>query len=121
MELRTRILETSLSGQWKEREVADLFSVSLTTVQRLRSKHRHGQSLEPSSPTGAPRKLNASHLQWLKRYLNQWPYATSYELTQKFNRAHRQCAVHRSTILRAMHELGYSYKKNTGSAATRPA
>ena len=41
MELRTRILETSLSGQWKEREVADLFSVSLTTVQRLRSKHRH--------------------------------------------------------------------------------
>ena len=109
IELRTRNLEASVSGRWKEREVAEIFGVSLSTVQRLGSRHRHGESLEPGRSTGAPRKLGPSALRWLQRWLRQSPYTSSYELTKTFNQAHRHGPVHRSTILRAMHDLGYRY------------
>ena len=97
------------------REIVDTFAVSRNSVVRYVAKHRQGRSLEPSVPPGAEPKLGVQEYDWLRAEIKSNPYRTSYELTAKFNREFRSNRVHRSTILRAMHKLGYTYKKRPRS------
>jgi transposase len=115
IELRERIARASVEGGMAVDEIAEIFAVSRNSVKRCIAKHKKGLSLEPGVPPGAEPKLGEPELEWLQAALKSDPYTTSYELTTKFNKMFRTNQVHRSTILRAMHKLGFTYKKRRPS------
>ena len=118
--LRERILRAYLAGEETCPAIAERFFVSLATVERLGRRAREGTGLEPLPRSGRPPKIRATEKRWLKRALKKNPYTSSYELAEAYCAAHPERRVHRSTILRVMHELGWTHKKNTHRAATRP-
>ncbi len=117
LDLRERVADAVLRAEESYPLIAERFCVSVGTVKRIAVKARAGESLEASSPPGRERKLGSVHLARIRAEIERDPYITSYELAARFNKYFPKNRVHRSTILRAMHELGFSFKKNT----VRPA
>lgn len=113
IDLRERIVEAYLLREQTHEEIAERFRVSVPTVERLGRRAREGRDLEPDRPTGRPRLLQEQHLAWLRKEMEADPYVTSHELTARFKRRFPRCRLHRSTVLRAMHELGFTFKKNS--------
>lgn len=111
VELRERIVRAHVELGLGHQEVAELFGVARTSVRRYLAKYSAGESLIPGSPPGAQRKLGDKELTWLRQKLAANPYVTSYELAALYNRQFRTNRVHRSTILRAIHALGFTHKK----------
>ncbi len=111
IELRDRVVRAYIEDGLSARKVAALFRVGVTSVYRFASAYRAGLSLEPGVAPGAVAKLRPAHDDWLRAQLELNPYVTSYELTRQFNRRFRSLKVHRSTVLRAMHRVGFSHKK----------
>jgi len=111
LELRARIVRAHVELDMKPQEIADLFGVARTSVRRYLAKYAVGESLAPGRPPGARPKLGAKEFAWIRGRLFEDPYVTSYELATDYNRRYRANRVHRSTILRAMHSLGFTHKK----------
>lgn len=111
IELRERIVHAHAEQGMAVLEIAELFQVSITSVRRFIKVAKAGGSLTPETPPGGLKKLGESEHQWLLAEIQQSPFTTSYELTAKYNRKFRGNKVHRSTILRAMHTLGFTHKK----------
>lgn len=91
--------------------IAARFSISVSTVERISRKLREGRTLEPAPRLGRTKVLMENHRAFIRHQLRDDPYITSYELARRFNARFRVNRVHRSTILRAMRELGFSFKK----------
>ena len=111
IELRERIVRAHMELGLRPAEIAETFAVSSASVRRLIAKAENDESLEPGVGSGRPAKLGKKELDWVRRKLEADPYLTSYELSAHYNREFRSNRVHRSTILRAMHALGYTFKK----------
>ena len=111
VELRERIVRAHIERGMSVSEIAVVFQVGLTSVKRYVHRAATGLSLHPRLPPGARPKLTHEDLAWLKTQIETNPYITSYELCALYNRAHRRNRVHRSTVLRAMHKLGFTHKK----------
>lgn len=117
-DLRERIVAACLAQEGSHPEIAERFGVSRTTVERLVRRVREDRGLEPDKPSGRPPLLEEKHLEWIKNELERDPFISSYELTSRFTRRFRKVRLHRSTILRAMHDLGFTFKKNTVRSPT---
>ena len=113
MDLRERVAAAIEAAEESHVLIARRFNVSVTTVERISRKLRQGESLVPRRPPGRTPTLNEDHFDWLRREMSRDPYLSSYALTHLFNRAFPTRRVHRSTILRALHQLGFSFKKNS--------
>lgn len=111
IELRERIVAAHVEQDLEILEIADLFAVSHSSVRRYVAAAAKGESLVPKSPPGLEPKLGKKELDWLLADIKTNPFTTSYELTTRYNRRFRSNQVHRSTILRAMHRLGFTHKK----------
>lgn len=111
LELRVRIVNAYTELGLSKPEIAELFDVDRTTVSRYVRKHASGESLEPRTSPGARAKLGPKEVGWLKKQIEKNPFVTSYELAGSYNRRFKKNLVHRSTILRAMHQLGFTHKK----------
>ncbi len=111
IELRERIVRAYTKLGLSAAETAATFGVSHMSVRRLAAKAAEGESLIPGVSTGRPGKLGERELAWIRKQLEADPYPTSYALKSLYNRKFRSNQVHRSTILRAMHSLGYTFKK----------
>jgi transposase len=111
VDLRKRI--AAALGQAKESHplIAERFGVSVSTVEIISRKIREGRSLEPAPRPGRTRLFGAEHLRYLSKVLRENPYITSHELAALYNQKFKSNQVHRSTVLRTMHELGFSFKK----------
>ena len=119
LDLRERIAAAIDGKEESHPFIANRFAVSVTTVERISRKLRERQSLEPRKPPGRTPVLENNHLSRIRAEIVRDPYISSYKLTCRFNKRFPKQRVHRSTILRAMHKLGYSFKKNTVRSATR--
>ena len=111
IELRERIVQAHLKHGMPADELAEIFSVSVASVRRYLAKDAAGESLEPGVAPGGKPKLSDTENTWLQAELEADPFLTSYELCARFNKAFRCNQVHRSTILRAIHKFGFTYKK----------
>ena len=111
VELRERIVGAHIEHGMSAAEISSIFRVGYTSVRRYLAVHESGGSLEPRLPPGKEPKLGPAELDWVKNEMAAEPYLTSYELSTRYNRVHRSNQVHRSTILRAMHKVGLSFKK----------
>ena len=115
-ELRERVVrawerEAGLSYS----ELGERFDIDRRTVSRYLARVQAGLPLMPAPSAGAPPKLLEEHRKWLAEQLRANPTQSSYELTASFCKAFPACPVHRSTILRALHELGFTQKKRRRS------
>ena len=113
--LRERIAEAYLAGEETCPAIAERFQVSVATVERLGRRVREGTGLEPLPRSGRPPKMRPADKRWVERALKKNPYTSSYQLAELFCKAHPDRRVHRSTILRVMHELGWTHKKKLRS------
>lgn len=92
--------------------IAKRFSVSVTSVERISRRMREGRHLTRTEHSGGPRPLlKEQHHAYIREQLKNDPFVSSYELAKRFNNHFADLQVHRSTILRAMHAAGFSFKK----------
>lgn len=121
LDLRQRMIAAVERGM-RQRAVAELFGVSLSTVKRLAAKHRAGHDLAPQSSPGRPRTITPEHHARLTDQLAADPDATTQEQAAHWN-ATTGMAVSARTMRRAIRRLGWTRKKSRwvpASVMSRP-
>jgi transposase len=121
LDLRERIAAAIVAAEESHPLIAERFGVSVSTVERISRRQREGEGLEPRKHPGRGPVLQETHFRWIRAEVERDPYISSYVVAGRFNKRFPKNRVHRSTILRAMHSLGYSFKKNSVRSAARPA
>jgi transposase len=111
LDLRQRVLSAALRGDRTIPEVAELFGVSLTFVNKMLRLHRTGADLAPRPHGGGhtPR-LGARHHKMLRAAVASNNDATLGELRQHLARRAR-VEVSEATVSRALTRLGLPRKK----------
>jgi transposase len=114
LDLRQKVLTAVLRGDRTIREVAELFSVGTSFVNKLLDLHRTGQDIAPRPHGGGyPARLLPSHERLLRAQVRRRKDATLEEL-----RAHLEerdeLSVSISTISRALIRLDLGRKKKHG-------
>lgn len=123
-DLKERIVRSVTGDELSRAETARRFAVSKSTVTRvLRVWKERGSVATLEHVPGRKPKLDDTHLAWLRKRVEESPFLSTYELTPMFNEAFPKLGVHRSTILRKLHEFGMSLKKRPRSrpSASRKA
>ena len=113
LDLRHRVLAAALRGDRSLREVAELFGVGKTFVEKLLGLHRAGQDLAPRPHGGGyPARLLPRHEQLLRARVRQCKDATLAELRAHLA-AQAELAVSVSTVSRSLIRLGLGRKKKS--------
>lgn len=107
-DLRERILAAVARGEESIRQIADLFSVSLSCVVRLLQHWRRTGSVQPKPHRGATRKLDAAADARLLELVRAQPDATLAELRDRLG---IPCSL--MTIARALQRLKITRKKKS--------
>jgi len=114
IDLAERIAEAIRRAEESHPLIAERFSVSVTTVERISRRMREGRPLTRTEHSGGVQPLlGEQHHAYIRQELEAEPFVSSYELTVRFNAHFADLEVHRSTILRAMHAAGFSFKKKS--------
>ncbi len=113
LDLRQKVLAAPLRGDRSLREVAELFGVGKTFVDKLLGIHRAGQDIAPRPHGGGyPARLLPRHEKLLRARVRQRQDATLEEL-----RAHleeqAELSVSVSTVSRSLIRLGLGRKKKS--------
>jgi transposase len=111
LDLRQRVLSAALRGDRTIPEVAELFGVSMTFVNKMLRLHRSGQGIAPRPHGGGhtPR-LGARHHRLLRTAVASNNDATLGELREHLA-ARAGVAVSEATVSRALKRLGLPRKK----------
>lgn len=111
LDLRQRVLSAALRGDRTIPEVAELFGVSLTFVNKMLRLHRAGEDLAPRPHGGGhvPR-LQARHHRLLRAAVAANNDATLGELREHLA-ARARVEVSDATVSRALSKLGLPRKK----------
>jgi transposase len=107
-DLRERIVAAVQRGELSIRQIAHLFSVSLSCVVRLLQRQRRTGSVQPKPHPGAPRKLDAAADARLLELVREQPDATLAELRDRLG---VPCSL--MTIARALQRHQITRKKKT--------
>jgi transposase len=108
-DLRERIVATVERGDYSIRQIARLFSVSLSCVVRLLQHRRRTGSVQPKAHAGVPpRKLKAADEARLRELVREQPDATLAELRDRLG---IPCCL--MTIARALRRQQITRKKKT--------
>jgi transposase len=114
-DLRERIVAAVERGEQSIRQIARLFSVSLSCVVRLLQRHRRTGSVQPKPHGGVPpRKLEAAAEARLLELVRAQPDATLAELRDRLG---VRCSL--MTIARALKRQRITRKKKTLHAQER--
>lgn len=115
IDLRERIVAAVERGEHSLRQIAHLFSVSLSCVVRLLQRQRRTGSVQPRPHTATrPRKLDPAAETRLRELIAQQPDATLAELRDRLG---IPCCL--MTIARALERLQITRKKKTLHAQER--
>lgn len=118
-DLRTRIVRALKKGKETQLAIADRLEVGVASVVRLARVLRENRSIEPRKPGGGnPRILTVRDLATIRRLVEEQPTATVNELAAALAAAGGP-SVHRSTVTRALKELGITRKKTTRASTGR--
>jgi transposase len=111
LDLRQRVLAAALRGDRTIPEVAGLFGVSTTFVNKMLRLHRGGKDLAPRPHGGGhvPR-LRPRHHKLLRQQVERRNDSTLRELREHLA-AHAQVSVSEATVSRALTALGLPRKK----------
>jgi len=108
LDLRQRVVKAYENGEGTQKEIAELFGVSLSWVESLLRQWRQTGSISPK-PHGGGRqaKITGKKLEYLKTLVEKNPDATLEELRRK-------CRTKGSimSVFRALKRLGITRKKS---------
>src|SRR5438067_13818743 len=108
-DLRERIIAAVARGDYSLREIADLFSVSLSCIVRLLQHLRRTGAVQPKPHAGVPtRKLDAAAEARLLELVGAQPDATLAELRDRLG-----IPCYLMTIARALQRHQITRKKKT--------
>lgn len=111
LDLRQRILDVYADGATSQRQLAERFQVSLSTVQRLLKRWRNGEGIAPKAHGGGhPPLLHPEQHERVKALIEANNDATLEEL-QVLVDEHEDVWVSRSTMGRISQRLGLTRKK----------
>src|SRR5262249_24968598 len=111
-DLRERIVAAVDRGELSLRQIARLFSVSLSCLVRLLQRRRRTGSIQPQPHAGGPApKLDADALRRLRELVREQPDATLAELHDRLG-----VPCHLATVARALHRQRITRKKKTTHA-----
>lgn len=119
-DLRRKVVQACERGTQSQREVAELFNVSLSFVESLlRQYRRSGGELVPQRrKRGRHELLDNACREQIRRWLQKQPDLTLQELIGRL-RASKSIAVSAPTMSRALHQMGLRRKKDTTCHRTR--
>src|SRR5438067_2977892 len=84
LDLRERIVAAVERGEYSQREIAQLFAISLSCLVRLLQRHRQTGAVRPKPHAGGPaRKLDDRAEARLLELVRQQPDATLAELRER--------------------------------------
>jgi len=108
LDLRQRVVEAYENGEGTQKEIAELFGVSLSWVESLLRRWRQTKSIAPK-PHGGGRqaKFTGKKLERLKILVEKNPDATLEELLRK---SRVQGSI--MSVFRALKRLGITRKKS---------
>jgi transposase len=108
-DLRERIVAAVERGELSIRQIAHVFSVSLSCIVRLLQRQRRTGSVQPKPHGGVPpRKLDAAAEERLRQLVRKQPDATLAELRDRLG---IDCSL--ATIARVLERLRITRKKKT--------
>ena|SRR2546423_6704238 len=114
LDLRQKVLAAALRGDRTIREVAELFGVGTSFVNKLLDLHRRGQDIAPRPHGGGyPARLLPRHEKLLRSRVGQHKDATLEELSAHLGEQ-AELSVSVSTVSRALIRLGLGRKKKHG-------
>jgi transposase len=114
-DLRERLVAAIDRGEHSIRQIAELFTVSLSFLVRLLQRRRQTGSIQPRPHAGGPPpKLDEHARQRLRELVHAQPDATLAELHQRLG---VPCSL--MTVARALRRLGLTRKKKTLHAQER--
>lgn len=118
LDLRQKVLASALRGDRTIREVAELFGVGTSFVNKLLDLHRTDQDLAPRPHGGGyPARLLPRHEKLLRSRVRHHKDATLEELRDHLAE-HDGLAVSVSTVSRALIRLDLGRKKKSGGERT---
>jgi len=113
LDLRQKVLAAALRGDLSLREVAELFGVGKTFVDKLLGLHRAGQDIAPRPHGGGyPARLLPRHEKLLRAQVRQRKDATLEELRTHLEEQ-AELSVSVSTVSRALIRLNLGRKKKS--------
>ena len=114
LDLRQKVLAAALRGNRTIREVAELFGVGTSFVNKVLDLHRTGQDIAPRPHGGGyPARLLPRHEKLLRSRVRQHKDATLEELSAHLGEQ-AELSVSVSTVSRALIRLGLGRKKKHG-------
>jgi transposase len=116
-DLRERLVRVVAEGQ-PMREAARRFGVSVSAVKRYVLRQQETGSLERKAIPGRPRAIGREHEALLRTRLEAAPDATVLEQCAWWAEQQGQ-ELSEATMWRALHRLGWTQKKDTGSQRAR--
>jgi transposase len=113
LDLRQKVLAAALRGDRSLREVAELFGVGKTFVDKVLGLHRAGEDIAPRPHGGGyPPRLLPRHEKLLHARVRQRKDATLAELRAHLEE-HAALSVSVSTVSRSLIRLGLGRKKKS--------
>ena len=110
IELRTRVLNAVDSGVGTQKQIAEIFEVSVIWIQKLLHRRRYTGSIEPLPRTqGRKPAFDNKCLQELDELLDRRCDMTLAEIQHHF-KGHVNCS--HQAVANAIKRLGWGYKKN---------
>lgn len=114
LDLRQKVLAAALRGDRTISEVAELFGVGTSFVNKLLDLHRRGQDIAPRPHGGGyPARLLPHHEKLLHRRVRHQKDATLAELREQLEEQ-EGLSVSVSTVSRTLIRLGLGRKKKHG-------
>ena len=115
MDLRERVAAAVDEGDGSQREIADVYRVSLSFVSRLLKRRREAGTLAPEPHGGGPRRVLDAADRW--RLAGLVAEHNDNTLEELRRRGGFRCSL--TTIWRALRRLGLTRKKKTQHADER--
>lgn len=103
-DLRRSIVRAYEGGQGSQRQLARLFGVSPSFVQKLLQHYRRTADILPKPHGGGHPGKMTHHLAEIARLRQQWPEASLQELCERFT-TETHVVVSRATMSRALRRL----------------
>jgi transposase len=112
LDLRQRIVQACERGTHSQRDVAELFNVSLSFVEALLHYYRYsgGELIRARRRRGPPARLNDTHREQLRRWLAEQSDLTLKELSARLQ-ARTGMVVSEPTLCRVLQQMGVRRKK----------
>lgn len=112
VDLRRKVVQACERGTQSQREVAELFNVSLSFVEALLRQYRRsgGQLVPPRRKCGPHKLLDDGCREQLRQWLQSQPDLTLPELIGRLP-ARKGIVVSAPTMSRTLHQMGMRRKK----------